>query len=52
MLSRGVKQDGVPGRRSLELLYDFVDSQVKDMFHGDRRWIVSVAFTVFVWILS
>ena len=21
------------------------------MFHGDRRWIVAVAFTVFVWIL-
>jgi F-type H+-transporting ATPase subunit a len=53
MLSRTVKQDGVPGKGQafFELLYDFVDTQVKDMFHGDRRWIVAVAFTVFVWIL-
>ncbi len=53
MLSRGVKQDGVPGKGQafFELLYDFVDTQVKDMFHGNRRWIVAVAFTVFVWIL-
>jgi F-type H+-transporting ATPase subunit a len=53
ILSRGVKADGVPGKAQafFELLYEFVDSQVKDMFHGDRRWIVGVAFTVFVWIL-
>ena len=53
VLSRGVKQDGVPGKAQafFELLYDFVDGQVKDMFHGNRRWIVAVAFTVFVWIL-
>lgn len=53
MLSRGVKRDGVPGKGQafFELLYDFVDGQVKDMFHGNRRWIVAVAFTVFVWIL-
>jgi F-type H+-transporting ATPase subunit a len=53
LLSRSVKQTGVPGKGQafFELLYDFVDSQVKDMFHGNRRWIVAVAFTVFVWIL-
>lgn len=53
LLSRGVRQDGVPGKAQafFELLYDFVDGQVKDMFHGNRRWIVGVAFTVFVWIL-
>lgn len=53
MLSRGVKKDGVPGKAQafFELLYEFVDSQVKDMYHGDRRWIVGVSFTVFVWIL-
>jgi F-type H+-transporting ATPase subunit a len=39
VLSRGVKQDGVPGKAQafFELLYDFVDGQVKDMFHGNRR---------------
>jgi F-type H+-transporting ATPase subunit a len=53
LLSRSVKQTGVPGKGQafFELLYDFVDTQVKDMFHGNRRWIVAVAFTVFVWIL-
>jgi F-type H+-transporting ATPase subunit a len=53
LISRGVKQDGVPGKAQafFELLYEFVDTQVKDMFHGNRRWIVAVAFTVFVWIL-
>lgn len=54
ILSRGVKADGVPGKAQafFELLYEFVDAQVKDMFTGNRRWIVAVAFTVFVWILA
>ena len=44
---------GVPGRVQafVELLYDFVDNQVKDIFHGDRRFVVGLSLTVFVWVL-
>lgn len=53
LLAMRVKADGVPGKGQafFELLYEFVDNQVKDMFTGNRRWIVAVAFTTFVWIL-
>ncbi len=44
---------GVPGKRQafVELAFDFVDAQVKSIFHGDRRFIAPVALTVFVWVL-
>ena len=44
---------GVPGKRQafVELAFDFVDAQVKGIFHGDRRFIAPVALTVFVWVL-
>ena len=44
---------GVPGRRQafVELAVDFVDEQVKGIFHGDRRFISPLALTVFVWVL-
>jgi len=44
---------GVPGKRQafIELAFDFVDAQVKGIFHGDRRFIAPVALTVFVWVL-
>jgi F-type H+-transporting ATPase subunit a len=53
VVSRAVKKEGVPGKAQafVEMVYDFVDGQVKDMFHGDRRFITGVCFTVFVWIL-
>jgi F-type H+-transporting ATPase subunit a len=53
MLSRNVKSSGVPGKGQafFELVYDFVDGQVKDIFHGDRRFVTGVCFTVFVWVL-
>jgi F-type H+-transporting ATPase subunit a len=45
----------VPGRRQalVELLIEFVDEQVKGIFHhGDRnRFIAPAALTVFVWVL-
>ena len=43
---------GVPGRGQafVELVLDFVDGQVKDVFHGDRRVIGPLALTVFVWV--
>lgn len=44
---------GVPskGQAAVELLIEFVDSQVKDSFHGDRRFIAPLALTIFVWVV-
>jgi F-type H+-transporting ATPase subunit a len=46
---------GVPGRRQafVELLFEFIDDQVKGVFHhGDRhRFVAPAALTVFVWIV-
>src|SRR5215218_7187461 len=44
---------GVPGKRQafVELLINFVDDQVKGIFHGARDFVTPVAITVFVWVL-
>jgi len=45
---------GVPNRRQafVELCVDFIDDQVKSIFHADRRPLVApLALTVFVWVL-
>ena len=45
---------GVPGKRQafVELMVEFVDDQVKGMFHGDRHaFIAPAALTVFVWVV-
>ncbi|NOT87385.1 MAG: F0F1 ATP synthase subunit A [Lysobacter sp.] len=44
---------GVPskGQAFVELLVEFVDGQVKDAFHGDRRFIAPLALTIFVWVV-
>lgn len=44
---------GVPGKRQafVELLIDFVDDQVKGIFHGNRAFVAPLALTVFVWVL-
>ena len=43
---------GVPGKGQafVELVVEFVDGQVKDVFHGDRRFIAPLALTVFMWV--
>ncbi|GAP64890.1 F0F1-type ATP synthase, alpha subunit [Mizugakiibacter sediminis] len=43
---------GVPGKTQafIELVVEFVDGQVKDVFHGDRRFLAPLALTVFVWV--
>ena len=43
---------GVPskGQAFVELLIEFADSQVKDCFHGDRRFLAPFALTIFVWV--
>ncbi|OGA73814.1 MAG: F0F1 ATP synthase subunit A [Betaproteobacteria bacterium RIFCSPLOWO2_12_FULL_65_14] len=46
---------GVPGKRQafVELLIEFVDDQVKGVFHhGDRnRFLAPAALTVFIWVV-
>lgn len=44
---------GVPskGQAFVEIIVEFVDNQVKDSFHGDRRFIAPLALTIFVWVV-
>ncbi len=44
---------GVPsrGQAFVEILVEFVDGQVKDVFHGDTRLLGPLALTIFVWVL-
>ena len=44
---------GVPGKRQafVELCFDFVDEQVKGIFHGDRKFVAPLALTVFIWVV-
>lgn len=45
---------GVPTKRQafIELVFDFIDDQVKSTFHGNRHsFIAPAALTVFVWVL-
>jgi F-type H+-transporting ATPase subunit a len=43
---------GVPGRGQafVEMIVEFVDGQVKDVFHGDRRFLAPLALTIFMWV--
>ena len=44
---------GVPGKRQafVELAVNFVDDQVKGIFHGSRHFVTPLALTVFVWVI-
>lgn len=43
---------GVPGKFQafIELIIDFVDTNVKDTFHGKNKMIAPMALTIFVWV--
>ena len=43
---------GVPSKAQafVELIVEFVDGQVKDVFHGDRRFVAPLALTIFMWV--
>lgn len=46
---------GVPGKRQafIELMVDFIDDQVKGIFHGERhKFVAPAALTVFVWVFA
>jgi F-type H+-transporting ATPase subunit a len=45
---------GVPGKKQAfaELCFDFIDGQVKGVFHGDRhKFVAPLAFTVGLWVV-
>jgi F-type H+-transporting ATPase subunit a len=46
-------KSGVPGKAQLfvEVMVDFVDTQVRDSFHGTSKLIAPLALTIFCWIL-
>lgn len=54
MAARGIKRQGVgvptKFQNFVEILVEFVDSQVKDTFHGSSRLIAPLALTIFVWV--
>ena len=43
---------GVPGKMQnfIEMVIEFVDTQVKDSFHGTSKLIAPLALTIFVWV--
>ena len=43
---------GVPSKAQalVEIIVEFVDTQVKDTFHGDRRTITPLALSIFMWV--
>jgi F-type H+-transporting ATPase subunit a len=43
---------GVPGKVQafVEILVEFVDQQVRDVYTGDRRFIAPLGLTIFVWV--
>src|SRR5690554_3225086 len=52
LVARGATA-GVPTKRQafVELLFDFIDGQVRSIFHGERHTFVApLALTVFVWV--
>ncbi len=44
---------GVPGKAQLfvEVLVDFIDTQVRDSFHGSSKLVAPLALTIFCWVL-
>ncbi len=44
---------GVPGRRQafVELAVEFVNDQVRSIYHGNIKFIAPLALTIFVWVL-
>lgn len=43
---------GVPGRLQsfIELVVEFVDTQVRETFHGNSKLVAPLALTIFVWV--
>ncbi len=44
---------GVPGRFQafIEIVVEFVDARVGEVFHGDRKFLAPLALTIFCWVI-
>ena len=44
---------GVPGKFQafIEIVVEFIDGQVGQVFHGDRRFLAPLALTIFMWVV-
>ncbi len=44
---------GVPSKVQafVELTVDFVNEQVRGIYHGDSLWVAPIALTVFIWVI-
>jgi len=44
---------GVPSKVQafVELTVDFVNEQVRGIYHGDSKWVAPIALTVFIWVI-
>ncbi len=40
------------GVSMLEMVYEFVDGQVSDIYHGDRGLLVSLGLSLFTWVVA
>lgn len=36
----------------VEFVYDWVDQQVSDIYHGERRFMTALALTLFTWVVA
>ncbi|MFM1887412.1 MAG: synthase subunit [Pseudomonadota bacterium] len=45
---------GVPSKfvSFIEMVLDFVDTQVGEIYHGDRRFLTALALSLFTWIIA
>ena len=55
-LYRGVRGGGVgtPSglRNFVEMIYEFVDGQVADIYHGNRAFLVALGLSLFTWVVA
>lgn len=50
-IAKRAKSDAPSGWQNfLEMMFDFVSSQVKDTYHGKSKLIAPLALTIFVWV--
>ena len=52
--ARRVRADAAPSGFAsfVEFVYDWVDGQVGDIYHGNRRFLTALAFTLFTWVVA
>ncbi len=56
LLRAGVKNhgSGAPSglRNFVEMVYEFVDGQVADIYHGNRAFLVALGLSLFTWVIA